>query len=103
MTAPTSSTTAVVITPAWLVLTGRILEIAFGVAGLAFLMVMAVKRETVPVPIGTVLPFPWVTISVGVGAVLPWTMGRAFARNIITGVLSKIPLPAGRAPAPESQ
>lgn len=76
-------------TPAWLILVSRILEIIFGVAGLAFLMVMAVRRETVPVPVGTVLPFPWVTIAVGVGAVLPWTMGRAFARNFITSALGR--------------
>lgn len=79
-------------TPAWFVLTGRILEILFGVAGLVFLMVMAYRRETIPVPVGTVLPFPWVTISVGVGAVLPWTMGRAFARDILSGVIARVPV-----------
>jgi hypothetical protein len=82
-------------TPAWLILVSRILEILFGVGGLIFLMVMAIRRETIPVPIGTALPVPWVTLGVGVVSVLPWTMGRAFARNFITGALGRFVPRAG--------
>lgn len=82
-------------TPAWLILVSRILEILFGVGGLIFLMVMAIRRETIPVPVGTELPIPWVTLGVGIAAVMPWTMGRAFARNFITGALGRFVPRAG--------